>query len=383
MDSTVALLGIGAFAAGAAGAYGVARGRVVRAMAAARSDRDAAEESRARTAATEPVLRIVVDAAPMALVLVRGSGISGYANVAARELLFDDRAPEGENLLSMLDAAPAPFREALVAGEDALFSLDADGEAATYHLARRSVPPDLTLITVRDMTRELRQQEVAAWKRLLRIISHELNNSLAPIASMAHSGRMIIQTPGELSRLDRVFSTIEERATHLAEFLDGYATLARLPRPRRTHVLWSRFLAHVAQAWPDIAVSAPPPGTGYFDGPQIEQVLVNLLKNAQDAAGNHEISLDVARAGEGWTICVRDRGPGMSDEVLANALLPFYSTKQRGSGIGLAICREIVEAHGGKVRLQNREGGGLEAALWIPDTERPAATTSRLTISRA
>ncbi|AKU95044.1 Sensor histidine kinase [Labilithrix luteola] len=344
------------------------------------------EAARRDSATRERMFGAVVDAAPMAILLLDRVGTMIFTNPAARELFFGGRDAAGENLLSMLDAAPAPFRDALLGSEDALFSVDAEGEFETYHLAKRTLDPGddaRTLVLVRPLTRELRRQEVAVWKKLLRVISHELNNSLAPISSMADSARRIAQHPEKLHQLDRVFATIEERATHLQEFLEGYARLARLPSPRRAHVAWSEIFESVHEAHPVVSVHAVPRGTGYFDRAQMGQVLENLVKNAKESsAATPEITLGLERAEGGWTIVVSDRGPGMSDEVLASALLPFYSTKERGTGLGLALCREIVEAHAGKIRLQNRQGGGLEVAVFVPDSEHTTSPTTRLTITR-
>ncbi len=385
IEMSAVAVGAGTFVLGFALARAAASRSLAKVEARARSLAASLEGAQREGASREHMLAAVVDAAPMAIVLLDRVGTMLFTNPAARELFFGGRDAAGENLLTMLDAAPAPFRDALLGSEDALFSVDADGEAETYHLAKRTLDAgddSRTLLLVRPLTRELRRQEVAVWKKLLRIISHELNNSLAPISSMAHSARRIAKDPEKLHHLDKVFSTIEERTAHLKEFLEGYARIARLPAPRRTHVPWVDLFEAVRQAHPRVRVGEAPRGTGYFDRKQMEQVLENLLKNAEEAEGG-EISLEVARGEGGCTLYVRDRGPGMGPELLANAMLPFYSTKERGSGLGLALCREIIEAHAGKIRLQNREGGGLEVAVFLPDSEHPAAAISRLTISRA
>jgi two-component system, NtrC family, nitrogen regulation sensor histidine kinase NtrY len=345
------------------------------------------EEASRLAARRESLFRAVVSAVPTAIVLVDASGTLLLANEAARELLFDGRDAVGESLFAYVARAPEAFREAL-ASDDAVFSVEVDGDTETYLLSKRAVDPDgeaLTLITLRPVTREIRRRELSVLKTLLRVMNHELNNSLAPISSMAHSGRLIARTPDQLHRLDAVFQTIEERAKHLQGFLESYARFARLPPPRRAPVLWKDLLARIEPAWPGVRVSAVE-GVGEVDDAQIEQLVFNLLKNATEASGGRSdgIELLVEASSEGWDLIVRDRGAGMTDEVLRRALTPFYSTKRHGSGLGLALCREIVEAHGGRLRLHNRQGGGLEVVCSLPDADRPVPSHRvRSFVSRA
>jgi signal transduction histidine kinase len=216
------------------------------------------------------------------------------------------------------------------------------------------------------MTRELSRQEVATWKRVIRVISHELNNSLAPISSLAHSGAELARR-GDLERLQAALGVIGERVRHLHTFLDGYARFAKLPSPRLATVDWAPFIQHLAAQCRFDLQGALPSETAFFDAAQIEQALINLLKNALESGTVPEaVTLTVTKAGSEWRLEVADRGSGMSAAVLDQALLPFYSTKRSGSGIGLALAREIAEAHGGRIALANREGGGLAVTLCLP-----------------
>jgi PAS domain S-box-containing protein len=336
----------------------------------------------------EHLLRTIIDAAPMAILLLDGGGRIVYSNETARELFFEGKELEGHNFLSMLGEAPAPFREAVLGREDALFSVEAQQETETYHLAKRHFDIEAeehVLIMVKHMTRELRRQEVDIWKKMIRVISHELNNSLAPISSLVHTARMITQQSTPEPRLVRVFDTIGERAKHLQEFVAGYAKFARLPKPRTDRVDLGTFTEHLRELAPYATVRGPSEGKGYFDVTQIEQVVINLLKNAQESGtAEGTIELETTLADDGaTTFVVSDRGSGMSDEVLRSALLPFYSTKERGTGLGLALSREVVEAHGGRLHIENREDGGLLVRCTVPGQESVSpAARAKLTLSR-
>jgi nitrogen fixation/metabolism regulation signal transduction histidine kinase len=333
---------------------------------------EALREQRQHLAQRELLLDTVVQNTPVALVLVDASRRVAYANIAARHLLGDGRSLNGAAFDELLDAAPDALRDALAAGEDALFTVPIEGQDETFHVSQRGFrlqgrPHQLFLL--RRMTRELSRQEVSSWKRLIRVISHELNNSLAPISSLAHSGAELARR-GDVERLPGVFASIGDRARHLHDFLDGYARFAKLPAPRPESVEWAPFLDGLAAHSAFRLEGEIPTQPARFDAPQVEQALINLLKNAHEAGGDAgEVSLRIAaRPGE-LSLGVADRGPGMSEPVLAQALLPFYSTKRAGTGLGLALAREIAEAHGGRIALANRAEGGLRVTLTLPQPQ--------------
>ena len=339
----------------------------------------------------EKLLQTVVENAPMAIVLYGNTGKLLYSNAEARELFFEGRSLTGENFLRLLDRAPEALRQGLLTETDALFTVEADEGSETYHLAKRYFDLEhepYTLLMVKHLTPELGRQEIEVWKKVIRLINHELNNSLAPISSMVHSARLIAKNPAQIAKLDRVFDTIEERSSHLAAFLEGYARFARLPKPRSERVRWAPFLDGIRMLYPDLKVGEAPDQEGFFDAGQLQQALINLLKNAFEASaepfGVDAVELSVSAAeGGAATLTVADRGTGMTDEVLKNALLPFFSTKEKGTGLGLALCREIVEAHRGKLRLARREGGGIVVSIWLPSRHVALPTrTGRLTLTR-
>jgi two-component system nitrogen regulation sensor histidine kinase NtrY len=317
----------------------------------------------------ELLLDTVIQSSPMSMLLTDASERVVYSNVAARQLLRGGRKLEGLEFAGVLSEAPAALREAVGGGGDTLFTMDVGAEAQVYHLSQRRFLLNARphrLLLLKQLTRELAAQEVAVWKKVTRVIAHELNNSLAPITSLAHSGRLLAQE-ADSAQLQRVFATIGERAAHLASFIDGYARFAKLPRPRPAPVAWSELLARLEGTLPFRTEGSLPARAGCFDASQIEQVMINLLKNAGESGSQPAaITVAIREEADGFRIDVGDRGSGLSEHSLRDALLPFYSTKPTGTGLGLTLCREIVEAHGGRLSLANRPGGGALVSVWLP-----------------
>jgi nitrogen fixation/metabolism regulation signal transduction histidine kinase len=319
----------------------------------------------------ELLLDTVLQGAPVGILLEDRHRRILYANRAARDLLGVGARLEGLSLSELGERCSRELREALAAPADTLFTMGSEGEEETYRTVRRGFQLNMaphTLHIIERLTPELRRREVEVWKQAIRVMNHELNNSLAPIRSLAHSARQAAARPEHAGMLEGILATIEERATHLAEFLEGYARFARLPRPRPQVVPWSEFLQGV-QALGSFRLEGPPPAEpGWFDPAQMQQVLINLLKNAQESGSDPaEVLVSVHQTAHGETaLRVGDRGQGMDAAEMKRALLPFYSSKPAGVGVGLALCKEIVEGHGGRLRLQNRPGGGLMVTCWLP-----------------
>ena len=317
----------------------------------------------------ELLLDTVVQTTPLALVLTNANDHIVFGNIAARQLFRAGRKIEGIRFGEILESAPQPLRDAVDSGVDTLFTVAEGTEAEIFHVSNRpftlnSQPHRLLLF--KQLTREMAAQEVAIWKKVIRVIAHELNNSLAPITSLAHSGQQLALAPDK-ERLARVFSTIEERASHLATFIDGYARFAKLPRPRPAPVAWGPLLAGLNDNFAFRVLQPLPQAPAWMDAAQIEQVLINLVKNAiESGSPEDEVTLGVTQRGGGVAIEVQDRGSGLTDEVLRDALLPFYSTKPKGTGLGLTLCREIVDAHCGRLAIANREGRGAVVTVWLP-----------------
>jgi len=268
----------------------------------------------------EELLRAVVETAPIAVLVYGETGRIAFSNEEARRLFSEGRPLDGENFLKLLDCAPEALKQGLVRPTDAPFTVEEGGELDTFRLARRTIDlhgEEHTLLMVKELTPELGRQH--------------------------------------------------------------YARFARLPRPRPQSVSWATFLDGLRALYPNVRIGEAPPGEGWFDPGQLQQTLINLLENAVEASqGEPDVELSVRVAGDGSaTLTVADRGSGMSDEVLRNATVPFFSTKERGTGLGLALCREILEAHRGRLSLARREGGGMEVTCWLPSqgTATPPRTT--------
>jgi len=231
------------------------------------------------------------------------------------------------------------------------------------------------LLVVSDVSRPLREEERQAWQRLIRVIGHELGNSLGPIKSIAGSLDALLQRdppPADLADdLRRGLQVIGSRADALGRFTTDYAQLARLPPPRLAPVVLKPLLQRVAglETRVPVLVRPGPDVTVNADGDQLEQLLINLLKNAAEAtletASTGGIVVGWQRTARGVDIWVDDNGPG--PPKTANLFVPFFTTKAGGSGIGLVLCRQIAEAHGGAVTLEPGVAGiGCRATLTLP-----------------
>lgn len=344
-----------------------------------------------QTNQTSQLLQAVVDTAPVAIVVLDEIGIIRFTNAAARELFFEGTAPEGQNFLLLLAAVPEPLRKALLSETDHIFSFGSHGESETYQLAKRHLMlggQPHSMLTVRNMTMELSRQENAVLRKAIRVIHHEFANSLAPVLSLLRSARGKLGKADAAPKLEQMLTVIEDRVSHLNVFLSGFAALGRLPAPRLQEVEWEDFLARLRPLLEDIAVEVGPPGRGWFDPAQVQQILINLVKNAREAGSPaQDIVLEIAAVPEGgYRATVSDRGQGMNDEALEHAMVPSFTTKPHGSGMGLTLCREIVDAHRGRLRIGRRDGGGISVSFWLPPREAAGSAGSvsraRLSLSR-
>ncbi len=268
----------------------------------------------------------------------------------------------------------------------------ADGQPAAVHLARWSVRRTTfrlhgiphTLFVLSDVAAALREEERIAWQRLIRVLSHEINNSLTPIKSIAGSLRVRLPELGPASNLQdresaidfgRGLTVIEDRAASLNRFLQAYQQLTRLPAPQLRRVDLRALLEQVAalETRLPIPIASSPSVMLEGDADQLQQLLINLLRNAVEAASSLDAPRDSRpQVSVSWhstpdhvTIQIVDNGPGLTNP--ANLFVPFYTTKPEGSGIGLVLAQQIASAHKGTLTLRNRIGEtGCIAELRLP-----------------
>lgn len=316
----------------------------------------------------ELVLDTILQRTPMAVVLVDTGGRVAFSNAAARDLLADGKRLDGQRFSDVREQLAVSMRDALATPTDAIVTVRTAEQDETFHVTQRTFRLNTLehrLILIERLTTELRRQEVAVWKKAIRVINHELNNTIAPISSLFHSAKLA-QSMQRYDRLGEIYETIEERLAFLRTFLESYAQFARIPLPQRTATTWREILDDVHAIYDFRAEGEL--GLGVVaDRAQMQQVLINLVKNAQESgSAPNDIVVSVQRSVDGIVIRVSDRGAGMPDETLRQALVPFYTMKPAGSGLGLALCNEIIELHGGRLRLQSAAGEGTVVTCWLP-----------------
>lgn len=337
------------------------------------------QEQRLSALEATALLRTVMEEIEVAIFAFDSEGKLRLANHSGQILL----AKPAERILGR-DAAELGLAECLVGEPNRLLTLTFPGGHGRWGMRRslfREGGRRHHLIVIGDLSRTLREEELRAWQRLVRVLGHELNNSLAPIKSIAGSLGSILKrdqrAPDWEEDMRSGLEIIESRAEGLSRFMQSYARLARLPVPILAPCPVAALISRVAalETRLPVEVIAGPAVVVPCDAAQIEQVLINLIKNAVDATmeipaaerSGGGVRLSWKKLGAEIEILVEDDGPGIASA--SNLFVPFFTTKSEGSGIGLVLCRQIAENHGGSLALENRVGAiGAVARLRLPAT---------------
>ncbi len=320
------------------------------------------------------LVRKVMAEIDVAVLAFDGSGRLRQVNAAGEELFLNEEGLIGKTAVDL------GLEDCLTGPPARTVELEIGATTGRWEMRRgtfRQHGRPNQLLVLSDVSRTLHAEELAAWKRLIRVIGHELNNSLAPITSLAGSlEKLVDQDPLSedwRSDLGRGLDVISSRVEALNRFMGDCSRLAKLPEPTIGKFDLTSCITRVAdlENRTPITILGGPELFVEADQDQIEQVLINLIRNAVEASLANDAPVEIA-----WTIVsgqieisVRDQGPGLPDS--ANLFVPFFTTKAEGSGIGLFLSRQIAEAHGGSINVGNRvPGPGCEAVLQLPLEDR-------------
>jgi two-component system nitrogen regulation sensor histidine kinase NtrY len=332
------------------------------------------QQQRLWTTEATVLLRKVMDAIDVAVFAFDHERKLRLVNRAGEALLGES----SERLLAR-PAADLGLDFTLEGESPRIVDLDLPGAGGRWEARRgdyRQGGLPLDLVVLSNVSRALREEERRAWQGLIRVLSHELNNSLAPIRSIAGSLASLLDRPALpddwRSDARSGLAVVSSRAEALTRFLEGYAALARLPPPRLSHLELAPLVEQAArlETRVPVTVSGGPQLGLEADADQLEQLLINLLRNAAEASlegeGGVEIGWSVSRGpAPALLLWVDDEGPGIANP--ANLFVPFFTTKPKGSGIGLVLARQIAEGHGGTLTLASRQdAAGARALVRLP-----------------
>lgn len=315
----------------------------------------------------ELLLDTVIQSTPVALILTNKNDSIVYSNTAAKQFLKQNKKIEGASFTQLQSNLSSVLQEATLARKTGLITDTENDQSVIYNIDCRQFMlngREHFLYLYKNMTSEISRKESEMWKQVIRLISHELNNSLAPISSLTRSAQKIIKQPEHIHLLDEVLETIGNRAHHLHDFISQYAKFARLPKPQLKMVNLSQFFKQI-KTLTDVSCHLDiVRDNAKFDPAQIEQVVINLIKNAKESGSElADVSFTLTQQANMLNFTVNDRGTGLTEVQQQQAILPFFTTKQTGTGIGLALCNEIVSNHDGQLRLINRDNGGLSVSF--------------------
>jgi nitrogen fixation/metabolism regulation signal transduction histidine kinase len=326
-------------------------------------------DARAQRDLQAQYLETVVRHVPVPLLAVRDDGAIRLINQPARRLLgiptvraLSDLATLDEQLPARLEAI-APGQQTLLQTRLRSMPVELRVAVAEIRLEGRAE----RLYSLENLSGELTARESTAWRNLIRVLTHEIMNTLTPVTSLAQTTVALIDDPRGIDDVREAVQTIARRSAGLTGFVSRYRELLQVPQPRpKTVKLESAVratLTLLGDALADITTSVtitPPSLSVSADPDLLDQVLLNLLKNATDALRGHHgaaLYVDAALEQSQVHLTIRDNGPGIAADILEQVFVPFYTTKHDGSGIGLSLCRQIMTAHGGAISMDSSADG--------------------------
>ena len=323
----------------------------------------------------------------IALISFTSQGKISLMNQEACELLERPRLPHIRALAALSEPLHDEIRE-IRSGEHKLLKVPLHGRNRSLALAAQHFKLGkeyYTLISIQDIQNELDANEMQAWQKLIRVLTHEIMNSVTPLVSLTTAVKMMVEeSPGQalpaeaideetMHDIYRSLSAIENRNKGLLSFINAYRDYTKVPEPHLEEVTMSTFVENLQPLLRQSIATNPVtlhyeteemPATATFDAKLIEQVIINLVKNAAEAIGEDpEGEIRIAFAKKPFTISITDNGPGIAREQMEQIFVPFYTTKLGGNGIGLSLSRSIMKAHQGQLQLQSAPGKGSRFTL--------------------
>lgn len=343
---------------------------------------DRLNRQRIESVESQLLLRTVINHIDVAIIALNDANEIILSNPAATKLLKLAAEPSPSDSLAQLSQL-TQFGQ-LQSGESQVMTLTFGPKQGKFNIHMeefREAGKQQKLLFITDVSTLLRSEERSAWQSLVRVISHEINNSLSPIASISQTLKRLLSRQQQLeSHKDNLIeglTIISQRANNLTEFVNSYKQISSLPAPERQHTSVVSLINKVIPLFQHhrVTVSSSDDVDLFIDPIQFEQVLINLIKNAVEAV--ESVAKDKAADGEiiiSWqvqegifTLSICDDGVGISNPD--NLFVPFYTTKNQGSGIGLVLCRQIMDVHGGRLSLTNRtDKNGCQAVIELPWT---------------
>ena len=319
------------------------------------------------------LLKTVIEHIDVAIIALDSDSQISLINPAAEKLLQLEHRQKQTQLSEQLKHV-----QQLSSGHNQVVELSLGDEHGKFNLhieEFRESGKQNKLIFITDVRTLLRSEERKAWQDLVRVISHEINNSLAPITSISQTLKRLLDKQGltQATQLDLLegLAIVAERAKGLSTFVNTYKQITSLPKPNKKLVSIKNIINQVVGLFSDkpVVVLAEKDFELELDSVQIEQVLINLIKNAHEAMQQSgsagQVEIDWHAKNTFFVLTISDLGPGINNPE--NLFVPFYTTKKHGSGIGLVLSRQVIEAHNGHLRLQNRDNhSGCKAIIEIP-----------------